>query len=54
MNNDFIVLDDSKYNHEALEYIKLYYPERIPFNDCIFMAIMEDYGINEILSFDNH
>jgi len=29
-------------------------PERIPFNGCIFVALMEDYGINEILSFDSH
>ena len=54
ITNDFIVLDDSNYNHQALKYIKLYYPKRIPFNDCIFMAVMEYYGINEILSFDAH
>ncbi|MDR2831295.1 MAG: type II toxin-antitoxin system VapC family toxin [Methanobrevibacter sp.] len=39
-NNDFIVLDDSKYNQKAVEYMKLYYPKRIHFNDCIFMALI--------------
>ena len=52
--NNTTILYDHDYHDEAMGYLKLYYPERIPFNDCIYMALMEDLGIDEILSFDGH
>ena len=52
--NELIVADDYDYHDEALEHMNLYYPERIPFFDCIYMALMEDLGIKEIATFDSH
>ena len=48
------VLNDHYYEKMGVEQLKLYYPERLPFNDCIYMAIMEDLKIKKILSFDKH
>jgi predicted nucleic acid-binding protein len=55
MFDELIVVDDYNYHDEALEYMNLYYPkDRLPFNDCIYMALMEDLEIKEIVSFDEH
>jgi predicted nucleic acid-binding protein len=32
----------------------LKFKKRIPFFDCVYMALMEDLRINEIASFDEH
>jgi len=52
--NNTKILHDHNFHDKAMEYLKLYYPERLPFNDCVYMALMEDLGIMKILSFDNH
>jgi len=31
-----------------------YYPNRLPFADCLFIVLMKDLGIKEIVSFDEH
>ena len=54
MFDELIVANDYDYYNEALKYMDSYYPERIAFFDCIYMALMEDLKINEILSFDDH
>ncbi|WP_157082521.1 PIN domain-containing protein [Methanobrevibacter cuticularis] len=35
-----------------MKQLKLYYPKRIAFFDCVYMALMEELGIKEIASFD--
>ena len=50
--NDFEVIEDSKYYNIAIN--KLHeYDEQLSINDCIYLAIMEDYGIEKIVSFDS-
>lgn len=53
--NSSTVLYDTDYYDKGLEYMKLYYPnDRLPFNDCVYMALMEDLEIKEIATFDSH
>jgi len=52
--NNITILYDHDYHAKAMDYMKLYYPKRLPLNDCVYMSLMEDLGITEILSFDNH
>jgi len=52
--NNTTVLYDHGFHDKAMDYLKLYYPERLPFNDCVYMALMEDLGITEIATFDTH
>ena len=54
MFNKLIVAYDYDYHDEALKHMNLYYPERVPFFDCIYMALMEELGIKEIATFDKH
>ena len=50
--NDFEIIDDSEYYEEGFK--KLYqYDERISINDCVSLAIMEDYGIKKVVSFND-
>jgi len=39
---------------KAMKYMKQYYPERIQFADCVFIAVIEELEIEEIVSFDSH
>jgi len=49
------VLYDNEYHDKAFQYLKLYYPdERLPFNDCVYMVLMEELEIEKIASFDRH
>ena len=52
--NELIVLHDEKYYSRGFQHLKSYYPERLPFNDCVYIALMEDLGIKEIATFDKH
>ena len=54
MNNDLIVFHDKEYYPNGFKYLKKYYSERLQFTDCVFMAIMEDLGIKEIVTLDKH
>jgi predicted nucleic acid-binding protein len=54
MFDELIVANDHDYHNKAMEYMNLYYPERITFFDCVYMALMEDLGIEEIATFDTH
>ena len=51
--NDFEIIDDSEYYNLGFKKL-LEYNHRLSINDCIYLAIMEDYGIEEIVSFDSH
>jgi len=50
--NDFVIIDDSDYFDEGFKKLQEF-DERFSINDCICLAIMEDYGINEIVSFNS-
>ncbi|MCL2157539.1 MAG: PIN domain-containing protein [Methanobrevibacter sp.] len=50
--NDFVIIDDSDYFDEGLKKLQEF-DERLSINECIYLAIMEDYGIEEIVSFDS-
>lgn len=54
MMDELIIIDDSKYHDDALNLLKSYYPDRIPIADFIYMALMNDFKITDILSFDGH
>ena len=50
----FTVIDDNDYHNEAFHIMSYYCPDRLPFADCIYLALMMDLGIKEIASFDSH
>ena len=50
--NDFEIIDDSKYYNEGFKKFQEY-DDRLSINNCIYLAIMEDYGIEIIVSFDS-
>lgn len=50
--NDFEIIDDSNYYDKGFEKLQEYY-KRLSINDCIYLAIMEDYDIEKIVSFDS-
>ena len=55
MSNDLILLDDTSYYQYALDIMNSFYSvTRVPFFDCVYMALTEDYGINKMLSLDSH
>jgi len=49
--NDFEIIDDSEYYDIGLKKL-LEYNHRLSINDCIYLAIMEDYDIEKIVSFN--
>ena len=49
-----IVINDCSYHKEAFNIMDYYYPNRIPFADCLYLALMYDLGIKKIVSFDKH
>jgi len=51
--NDFEIIEDSKYYNIGIKKLQKY-DEKLSINDCIYLAIMEDYGIEKIVSFDSH
>ena len=51
--NDFEIIDASKYYDLGLKKLQEC-DERLSINDCIYLAIMEDYDIEKIVSFDSH
>ena len=50
--NDFEIIDDSGYYDLGLKKI-IESDEKLSINDAIYLAIMEDYGIDKIASFDS-
>ena len=50
----FIVIDDCSYHKKAFGIMSYYYPDRLPFADCLYLALMYDLGIRKIISFDSH
>ena len=54
MDDELITVNDDEYYKRGLKYLKKYYPKRIQFFDCVYMALMEEIGIKEIATFDEH
>lgn len=54
MNNELIIINDIPYFNNTMDIINRFYPKRMPFFDCLYIAIMKDLGINEIATFDKH
>jgi predicted nucleic acid-binding protein len=48
-----IVEDISLYNDTNKKMLE-YLPERIPFLDCLYIELMEQLGIKQIVTFDQH
>jgi len=53
LNRDFKVVLDNGFHDKAFEKI-MESDERLPFFDCIYLALMEELEIKEIASFDDH
>ena len=53
LKEDYTVLEDSHMYDDALRKT-IDYNKRLPFFDFVFMSIMEDLKIKEIVSFDGH
>ncbi|MDR3291377.1 MAG: PIN domain-containing protein [Methanobrevibacter sp.] len=53
LNGNYTILNDTEVYDKAMNEI-LKFKKRIPFFDCVYMALMEDLRINEIASFDEH
>ncbi|MDR3291674.1 MAG: hypothetical protein LBT10_05920 [Methanobrevibacter sp.] len=54
MNDNLMIVDDKRNYDEAMKKVKKDYPVRIPFFNCVYMALMEDLGISKIASFYEH
>ncbi|MDR3292432.1 MAG: type II toxin-antitoxin system VapC family toxin [Methanobrevibacter sp.] len=50
---NFTILEDINLYDEAMEKV-INYTDRIPFFDCVYIAMMEKLRIKEIISFDKH
>ena len=48
------IIDDTGLYDETMERILKYYPERLTFFDCLYMELMDQMGIYEIVTFDEH
>ena len=57
LNNNYKVIIDNNFYNEGFEILLRELNknnERIPLFDCVYMAVMEDLGIREIVTFDKH
>jgi len=50
----FEIIDDTNIYDNAMERQMNYLPERLPFFDCLYMELMNQLGITEIVTFDKH
>jgi predicted nucleic acid-binding protein len=54
MHDNLVIADDYEYHAGAVKNIKSFQPSRVPFFDCLYMSVMEELEISEILCFDKH
>ena len=52
--DELIILNDHTHHRRAFDIMNNLYSNRIQFADCLYMALMDDYGIKEIATFDSH
>ena len=50
----FDIIEDIKIYDDAMERQINYHPQRLPFFDCLYIELMEQLKIKEIVSFDEH
>ena len=50
----FKIIEDIELYDDTMKRMINYYPERLPFFDCLYMALMEELEIKEIATFDKH
>ena len=50
----FKIVDDTKSYNKAIERKLNYYPERLPFNDCLYLEVSDKLKIEQIVTFDKH
>ena len=48
----FDIIEDIKIYDDALERQINYHPQRLPFFDCLYIELMEQLGIEKIVTFD--
>jgi predicted nucleic acid-binding protein len=53
LNNNYTIIEDYYFHDKALNHL-INYEKRIPFFDHIYIVLMEELGIKEIVSFDKH
>jgi predicted nucleic acid-binding protein len=54
MYNYYDIIEDHYFYDKGLEKILKYNDKDLSLFDCIYMAIIEELGINQIATFDNH
>lgn len=54
MYNNFSVIEDHYFHDKAVQKLLKYNEKDLSLFDCIYMVLMEELGINEIATFDEH
>jgi predicted nucleic acid-binding protein len=54
LNNNFDIIEDHYFYDKALEKILRYDEKDLSLFDCVYMSLMEELGIKEIATFDEH
>lgn len=55
LNSDlFEIFEDLELYDDAMEKQISYHPQRLPFFDCLYIELMEQLGIEKIVTFDKH
>jgi predicted nucleic acid-binding protein len=50
----FGIVEDIHINDKTMQRMITYLPERLPFFDCLYIELMKQLEIKEIVSFDEH
>ncbi|KZX11803.1 type II toxin-antitoxin system VapC family toxin [Methanobrevibacter filiformis] len=50
----FKIVEDVSIYDETIERMVSYFPQRLPFWDCLYIELMEHLGIEKIATFDKH
>ena len=50
-SEEFLIVDDSELYDETMKGLLTYYPKRLSFFDCLYMEVMEQMGIIEVVTF---
>lgn len=53
LNRDYTLIEDHYFHDKALD-MMLNLNKRVQFFDCVFITIMKELGIKEIVTFDKH
>lgn len=54
MYNNFSVIEDHYFHDKAVQKLLKYNKKDLSLFDCIYMVLMEELGITEIVTFDEH